>query len=119
MLTSAEDVPPGVESMRARAFVAEISPGDVSLPRLTAAQAIAGDGALALATAGYVQWLARRYDADGSLPRLLGDERTRLRDSARAEGHPRHALNIGSLALGWHEFLSFAAEVGAITAEQR
>ena len=60
VLTSAEDVPPGVESMRARAFVAEISSGDVSLPRLTAAQAIAGDGALALATAGYVQWLARR-----------------------------------------------------------
>jgi hypothetical protein len=119
VLTSAEDVPPGVESMRARAFVAEISPGDVSLPRLTAAQAVAGDGTLAIAMAGYVQWLARRYDADGRLPGMLGDERTRLRDSARAEGHPRHALNIGSLALGWHEFLSFAAEVGAITAEQR
>ena len=119
VLTSAEDVPPGVESMRARAFVAEISPGDVSLPRLTAAQAVAGDGTLAMAIAGYVQWLARRYDADGRLPGLLGDERTRLRDSARTEGHPRHARNIGSLALGWHEFLSFAAEVGAITAEQR
>jgi hypothetical protein len=119
VLTSAEDVPPGVESMRARAFVAEISPGDVSLPRLTEAQAEAGDGTLAIAMAGYVQWLARRYDADGRLPRLLGDERTRLRDSARAEGHPRYALNIGSLALGWHEFLSFAGDVEAITADQR
>jgi hypothetical protein len=119
VLTSAEDVPPGVESMRARAFVTEISPGDVSLPRLTAAQAVAGDGTLAIAMAGYVQWLAWRYDADGTLPRLLGDERTRLRDSARAEGHPRYALNIGSLALGWHEFLTFAADVEAITADQR
>jgi len=119
VLTSAEDVPPGVESMRARAFVAEISPGDVSLPRLTAAQAAAGDGTLAVAMAGYVQWLAGRYDADGSLPGMLGEERTRLRDSARAEGHPRYALNIGSLALGWHEFLGFAAAIGAITAEQR
>jgi hypothetical protein len=119
VLTSAEDVPPGVESMRARAFVAEISPGDVSLPRLTAAQATAGDGTFAVAMAAYVRWLARRYDADGRLPQQLDGERTRLRDSARAEGHPRHALNIGSLALGWHEFLSFAAEVGAITAEQR
>ena len=119
VLTSAEDVPPGVESMRARAFVAEISPGDVSLPRLTAAQAIAGDGTLAIAMAGYVKWLATRYDADSGLPSILATERTRLRDSARAEGHPRHALNIGSLALGWHEFLAFAAEAGAITAEQR
>lgn len=119
VLTSAEDVPPGVESMRARAFVAEISPGDVILTRLTAAQEIAGDGTLAIATAGYVQWLARRYDADSRLPQHLGDQRTRLRDSARAEGHPRHALNVGSLALGWHEFLGFAADVGAITDEQR
>jgi hypothetical protein len=119
VLTSAEDVPPGVESMRARAFVAEISPGDVNLPRLTAAQGAAAEGTLAVATAAYVQWLARRYDADSGLPRKLGDERTRLRDSARAEGHPRYALNIGSLALGWHEFLTFAAEAGAITAEQR
>ena len=68
VLTSAEDVPPGVESMRARAFVAEISPGDVSLPRLTAAQAVAADGTLAIATAGYVQWLATRYDDGGRLP---------------------------------------------------
>ena len=119
VLTSAEDVPPGVESMRARAFVAEISPGDVSLPRLTAAQAIAGDGTFAVAIAGYAQWLARRYDADNGLPRALSDERARLRDSARAEGHPRYALNIGSLALGWHEFLSFAADIGAITSEER
>jgi hypothetical protein len=119
VLTSAEDVPPGVESMRARAFVAEISPGDVSLPRLTAAQAIAGDGTLAIAMAGYVKWLAGRYDDGSGLPGILAAERTRLRDSARAEGHPRHALNIGSLALGWHEFLAFAAASGAITAEQR
>ena len=55
----------------------------------------------------------------GALPQQLDGERTRLRDSARAEGHPRHALNIGSLALGWHEFLGFAADIGAITAEDR
>jgi hypothetical protein len=116
VLTSAEDVPPGVESMRATAFVAEISPGDVSLPRLTAAQSAAGDGTFAVATAGYVQWLAGRYDADGGLPQVLGGERTRLRDSARAHGHPRYALNIGSLALGWQEFLSFAEDAGAVTA---
>jgi hypothetical protein len=104
--------------MRARAFVAEISPGDVSMPRLTAAQASAAAGMLAMAMAGYVQWLARRYDAGNALPAELAAERTRLRDAARAEGHPRYALNIGSLALGWHEFLALAAEAGAITTEE-
>ena len=118
VLTSAEDVPPGVESMRARAFVAEISPGDVNMPKLTAAQASAAAGMLAMATAGYIQWLARRHDAGNALPAELAAERTRLRDAARAEGHPRYALNIGSLALGWHEFLAFAAETGAITTEE-
>jgi hypothetical protein len=115
VLTSAEDVPPGVESMRARAFVAEISPGDVSLPRLTTAQAAAAAGTFAVATAGYVQWLAGRYDADRDLPRVLGAERTSLRDWARSKGHPRYALNLGSLALGWRQFLNFAEEIGAIT----
>jgi hypothetical protein len=119
VLTSAEDVPPGVESMRARAFVAEISRGDVDLPALSGLQEAAGEGTLAIATAGYVKSLAGRYDVDNRLPQALSAERTRLRDKARAEGHPRYALNIASLALGWHEFLAFAAEAGAITAEER
>ena len=118
LLISAEDVPPGVESMRARTFVAEIAPGDVSMPRLTAAQMAAADGTLAIAMAGYVQWLARRYDTGNGLPESLAAERTTLRDFARAEGHPRYALNVGSLALGWHAFLAFAAETGAINAEE-
>lgn len=118
LLISAEDVPPGVESMRARTFVAEIAPGDVSMPRLTAAQMAAADGTLAIAMAGYVQWLARRYDTGNGLPESLAAERTTLRDSARAQGHPRYALNVGSLALGWHAFLAFAAETGAINAEE-
>ena len=119
MLTSAEDVPPGVESMRARAFVAEISRGDVSLPKLSVLQQAAADRTLAIAMATYVRSLAKRYDADRRLPWALSAEQTRLRNQARAEGHPRYALNIASLALGWHEFLAFAAETGAITAEER
>ena len=119
VLTSAEDVPPGVESMRARSFVCEISRGDVSLKKLTALQAAAESGALTEAMTGYVRHLAGRYDADRALPQSLSAERTRLRDMARADGHPRYALNIASLALGWHEFLSFAEAVGAISGEKR
>lgn len=119
VLTSAEDVPPGVESMRARSFVCEISRGDVNLKRLTALQEAGVSGALAAAMTGYVRNVARRYDADRALPQSLSDERARLRDVARADGHPRYALNIASLALGWREFLSFAEDVGAVTAAKR
>ena len=38
--------------------IAEISPGDVDLPRLTACQSYAGSGRLAAALAGFVRWLA-------------------------------------------------------------
>lgn len=119
VLTSAEDVPPGVESMRARAFIAEVTPGCVDLARLTAAQAAAVDGLLASATSGYIQWLAGRWDADSSLAQGLAAVRDQYRDQARSAGHPRCAVNIASLALGWHEFLACAGTLGAITAAER
>lgn len=119
VLTSAEDVPPGVASMRARAFVAEVEAGDVDLKLLTVAQESAAAGLLAEAMARYVQWLARRYDADASLPRTLIAKLHELRDAARAAGHPRHALNVASLALGWHQFLAFATDTGVLKARQR
>ena len=119
ILTSAEDVPPGVESMRARSLVAEVMPGDVAITRLTAAQEAARSGVLALAMAGYVQSLAKRYNADNRLPSALAATRDDYRGRARADGHPRYALNIASLAVGWHEFLGFAGASGAISAEDR
>jgi hypothetical protein len=119
VLTSAEDIPPGVASMRARAFVAEIVPGDVNLEKLTTAQHAAAAGRLAEAMSGYIRWLATRYDDDAELPAALGRKLRELRDAARAEGHPRHALNIASLALGWHEFLAFAADDGALSIDER
>jgi hypothetical protein len=119
VLTSAEDIPPGVESMRARTLVTEISPGDVNLERLAELQKSAAAGVLSMALAGYVRWLAGRYDKDGGFPGALGAEVARLRDQARAEGHPRHALNIASLALGLHEFLSFAGEIRAVAVDKR
>jgi hypothetical protein len=119
VLTSAEDIPPGVASMRARAFVAEIVPGDVDLAKLTAAQDAAAAGLLAGVMARYIRWLAVRYDADKEFPAALGRKLRELRDAARTEGHPRQALNIASLALGWHEFLAFAAEDGALSVDER
>ena len=119
VVTSAEDVPPGAESMRARTYVTKVRPGDVSKEKLTAAQKTAGLGIYAVAMAGYVRSLAVRYDDDVSLPAALTAIRDGYRDAAQEDGHPRSAVNIASLALGWHEFLSFAEAIGTITAAER
>jgi len=119
ILTSAEDIPPGVESLRARLLVDEVKPGDISKVKLARAQRAAADGVFADAMAGYVVWLAGRYDANAGLPAALAAERLNLRDQAQSAGHPRFALNIASLALGWREWLAYATESGAITEDQR
>lgn len=120
VLTSAEDVPPAVESLIARAFIAEVRRGDVQVGRLTEAQAQASGGTYALAMAGYVRHLAARYDRDGELPQALAAARDRFRDEARADGqHPRTALNVGSLALGCASWLAYAHAVGAIDEEEQ
>jgi hypothetical protein len=120
ILVSAEDLPPDIPSLLARTFVAEVVPGCVRLPELTKAQGKAADGELALAMSGYVTHLAKRYDSDPGLPATLADVRGQLRDQARAEGqHPRVALNIASLALGWLEFLPYAVSAGAISEQER
>lgn len=119
VLTSAEDIPPGGTSMRARTFVVKVTPGDVSIEQLTGAQKAAAAGTYAVAMAGYVQWLAARYDADDRLGAALAATRSGYRDRAKGEGHPRGAENIASLALGWHEFLAFAEKAGAIIGAER
>ena len=119
VLTSAEDAPPGAESMRARTYVTKVRPGDVSKDKLSAAQKTAEAGIYAVAMAGYVRSLAVRYDDDGRLPAALTAIRDGYRDAAQGDGHPRSAVNIASLALGWHEFVGFAEAIGAITAAER
>lgn len=119
ILTSAEDVPPSIGSLRARVMVDEISPGSVNVTALTEAQKQASAGVFAQAMAGFVQWLAAKYDADPTLPATLAAQRDEYRDQAQAAGqHPRVPLNIASLALGWHQFLTYAAETGAITQDE-
>jgi hypothetical protein len=115
ILTSAEDLPPAGPSLRARVMVSEVPRGVVKLGPLGAAQDAASAGDFALAMAGYVRWLAKRYELlRDSLPGRLAV----LRDKARAGGHPRVAQNIASLMLGWEQWLDYAAAAGAIDAGQ-
>jgi hypothetical protein len=115
ILTSAEDLPPAGMSLRARVMVSEVTRGAVHLGPLGAAQGAAADGKLALAMSGYVQYLAAHHSVlDGQLKTRLAE----LRDAARAEGHPRTALNIASLMLGWEQWLFYAQHAGVIDGGQ-
>ncbi len=88
ILSTGEDIPSG-QSLRARMCIAEISPGDVDLPRLTACQSDAGSGRLAAALAGFVRWLAPQMSG------LHADLHTQV---VAIRGHSqRAALNTGEL----------------------
>jgi hypothetical protein len=119
ILCSAEDLPPGAASLRARTMITQVArppaEGSVDTGKLSAVQGAAGDAVLALAMAGYVQWLA------GQFPGLPGRIKSRLeglRDAARAGGHLRTALNIASIFLGWESWLHYAVKIGAITDDE-
>jgi hypothetical protein len=113
ILTSAEDLPPANPSLRTRIMIVPVSRGDVETGRLTAAQELGRAGVLAQAMSGFIRWQAARWRTD--YPDRLRAGQAGLRTDAATEGHPRIALNIASLALGWNQWLGFAAECGAIS----
>jgi hypothetical protein len=116
IVSTGEDVPSG-QSLRARLLTLEVSPGDVNVDSLTACQADAATGRYAQALAGFVRWLAPRYEA---LRGRLRQEVADLRNKARAEGqHARTPGIMADLALGMRYFLDFAAQVGAISMVDR
>ena len=115
ILTSAEDLPPAGVSLRARTMVCEVAQGAVRLKRLASAQEAADSGQLALAMSGYVQHLAGRL---GQLQSELGPRLAGLRDAARSGGHPRVALNIASLMLGWEQWIAYAIAVSAVSQDE-
>lgn len=111
-----EEVPTG-QSLRARMLVIEVSKGDIQEDRLTACQEDAAAGLYAQAMAGYLSWLAPRYEEVRAGMRA---EVVRFRDAAaKGDQHKRTAEIVANLALGLNTFLEYAAECGAITeAEQ-
>jgi hypothetical protein len=111
-------VPRG-QSLRARLLVLELGPGEVDFARLTACQRDAAAGLYAAATAGYVRWLAARYPDTAGTPALLRAAVARLRAAATAgTAHRRTPALVAELAAGWELWLTFAVEVGAITAAE-
>ena len=115
ILGTGEDLPKG-HSLRARLAVIQVGPTDVAFARLTEHQAAAANGSFAQAMAGYIKYLAGRYES--FVERMKADI-ARVRDEISAEGcHRRTPTNIAELVVGFGLFLEFATEVGAITLEQ-
>ncbi|MEE8114925.1 MAG: bifunctional DNA primase/polymerase [Nitrososphaerales archaeon] len=116
ILSTGEDTPKG-HSLKARLWVCDLSPGDVSEQILSLCQRDAARGKYVKATAGFIQWLAPQYE---TIRRNLQKELRELRKTAsKDELHRRTPDIVANLAIGWRLFLDYAKDVGAITAEQR
>jgi len=114
LAASGEDLPSG-QSLRARTTPVPVEPGDVDKKLLSEAQQKAADGIYALATAGYVQWLARRQDDNPKYVDELRSQMQQLRDEFDSTGHLRLPEASASLLIGWREFLRYAWHLGVVT----
>lgn len=116
ILSTGEDVP-RTHSIQARMLIIEVGPKDVNWDALTGFQQQAADGVFAAAMAGYIRWVAGRYDGlHSAMPEAIREFRTQ----AAASGQHRRTPDIvANLMLGFHTFMTFALDVGAITAEER
>jgi hypothetical protein len=115
VVATGEDVPRG-HSARARAVVVDVAPGDVERERLTTCQQAARTGAYAMATAGYVRWLAGRLDdLRDTITADVADLRT---EAYRAGSHARTPEAVANLALGWRLWLRYAVDAGALNAAE-
>jgi hypothetical protein len=115
ILSTGEDVPRG-QSVRARLLVLEVSPGMVAWDELTRLQADAARGLFAAGMAGYLRWLAGRYEE------VRRESARRVQElRARAAGSTQHKRTpgiVGDLQVGVELFARFAREAGAVSDEE-
>ena len=115
IISTGEDLPRG-QSLRARLMVNEIGPGDVNLRQLSICQEDARSGLYAQSMAGFIHWLAPKYDA---VRRDLRNEVIHLRDSAIGGGqHARTPGIVADLAIGLKYFLAFAVQVRVLSQQE-
>lgn len=116
ILSTGEDSVRG-QSARARVLNVEVARDSVRFDLLAEHQRSAADGLLALAMAGYVRWMAGRYD---QIQKTVRERLIELRGRAHdSQAHRRTPDLIANLAVGWETWLTYAAEVGAITEAER
>src|SRR5215217_2549343 len=115
ILSTGEDTPRG-QSLRARMLVLEHGEGEVDWEKLTECQRDAEAGLYAQAMAGYVSWLAARYE---EIRERLPEERRELREEVTRSGQHKRTPGIAAdLGLGLRYFLTYAEETGAVSPEE-
>lgn len=112
-LATGELLPTGYSAV-ARLFQVPVSKGAVDQGLLTEAQARAD--AYPMALAGYLQWLAGRWEElRGQLPEWFRQNRA----AASVGGHAREPGQVAHLYIGLALFLAFTEEAGVIDSEKR
>jgi hypothetical protein len=116
ILSTGEERPRG-HSLQARLQIIEVAPEDVKAARLTECQRDAASGLYAQSMAGFLKWVAPRYEDVKAKVRTLAQK---LRDGTNHKGRHRRTASItGELLAGWNAFLEFAEAAGAISPEER
>ncbi len=109
ILSSGEDIPTGM-SIRARMFMIEIAPNDVSLPKLSELQK--ARPSFSIAMANFIKWLAMcNVKKMNHEAKKMAEQ---IRDENLAIGHARTPSIIGDLCVGAFFFLKFANVYKAI-----
>jgi hypothetical protein len=116
LLSTGEDTP-GTQSLRARQVIIELSKGELNWNKLTDCQASAAAGDYAMATAGFVRWIAPRLSkVEAMMQKDLNEFRKSTQKLPGA--HRRTPDNVCSLATGFRMWLTFAQAVKAIQPDQ-
>jgi hypothetical protein len=118
VIATAESIPegPAFESATARALTVNMSREEVDVPLLSELQSKRGE--LGISMYGYLRWLPERYETlAADLPGLRREYRDRFTEKLPG-GHARTSGTAALLMVGLSLIGRFAADVGAITAEE-
>lgn len=110
-----EDVPEG-QSLRASMMILELGPNELQFDKLARFQKLGSDGVFAGTMAGYLRWLASRYE---TLRAEVDRTFIKYREQAVGSGtHKRTPELVANLMTGTHFFLQFAKEAGTIDKDE-
>src|SRR5919199_4494679 len=116
LVTSGEDMPEG-QSAVGRLLAVHMYRGCLDLARVTKAQVQGREGVFARAMAGYLTWVAGRFD---EIKATYPAKHHAFRTEVPSDGlHARTPGIIADLAIGWESVLVFAEEIGALMPWER
>jgi hypothetical protein len=112
ILSTGEDIPEG-QSLQARMLVVEMRKGQLDWSKVSQCQRDAADGDFAVAMAGYIQWLAGRYD---TVRAEFRQHRNLHREEMQAhKSHPRLTTTAADLLASFGIYLQFVEQQGVLS----